>query len=177
MTFIDKLRKIGTSFWYNKERMVLVLMLVVLAYRVYGVINPEPPQTWPRLPSPQTLLPEDPAERQQLGLPSDPPPPLPMELPGNYVSIYENNPFWYYSGRSESTGTQTVTAEDLGIRLLDIQDAGGRPRARLRTVRTTAWYSENEQFEEYELLRIDPETQTVEVYSEKYKQKFTLKKR
>ena len=174
---MDKLQKIGAWFWNNKERMVLIVMVAVLAYRVYGIMYPEAPQVWPRVPTPQTMLPENPEDRQDLGLPSAPPPPPPMGLPGVYASLYERNPFWYHSGQAQQQGSQTVQAEDLNIQLVDIQDVGGRPRARLRTIRTTAWYSENEQFEEFELMQIDPETESVVIYSERYARPFTLQKR
>ena len=78
---MDKLRKIGLWFWYNKERMVLLVMLVVLAYRVYGVLYPGDAPVWKNIPVPQTSLPESAEERQTLGLPGELPYPL-AGLPG-----------------------------------------------------------------------------------------------
>lgn len=172
---MDKLRKIGSWFWYNKERMVLLVLVVVLGYRVYGVVYPGDPPVWPNIPVPQTALPETVEERQALGLPGDLPLPPLSGLPGVYTSLYERNPFWYYSGRSQEDGADgDINVEDLNIELLDIQEASGEPRARLRTIRTTSWYSEQEQFEEFELVSIDMETRTVVVYSERYGRQFTL---
>ena len=100
-----------------------------------------------------------------------------MTLPGDYVSFYERNPFWYYSGTAGQDTGQDVRVEDLNIQLLDIQTGpDGNPRARLRT-RTTAWYSEGDTFEEFEVTRIDPDTNSVVVYSERYGRPFTLEKR
>jgi len=171
---MDKLRKIGTWFWYNKERMVLLVMVVVLAYRVYGVVYPGAPPVWPHIPVPQTALPENAEERQTLGLPGELPLPPLAGLPGVYTSLYQRNPFWYYSGQGQQQDSGEVSAEDLNIQLVDIQSASTGPRARLRTIRTTDWYSEREQFEEFELVSIDMETRTVVVYSERYGRQFTL---
>lgn len=173
---MDKLRKIGSWFWYNKERMVLIIMVIVLAYRVYGVISPGEPPSWPAIPIPQTELPETEEERQALGMPGLPPVPPTDGLPGTYTSFYERNPFWYYSGRADDNDNDDIDPEDLNITLLKIQDVSGKPRAQLRTTSTTKWYSEGEQFEEFELVSIDPETESVVIYSERYSRQFTLKK-
>jgi len=174
---MGKLQKIGTFIWNYKELMVLVVMILALAYRVYGVLTPPPPADWPRLMPPKQQLPEDPEQRQQIGLPGSPPARPLMDMPAVYVDFYERNPFWYHSGQTKDESSKEVTAEDLNIQLLDIQDVGGNPRARLRSARTTAWYSAGEQFEEFELLEIDPELQTVVVFSERYDRPFTLRKR
>ncbi len=173
---VDKLRKLGIWFWYNKERMVLLVMVAVLAYRVYGVMYPPEPEQWPFIPVPLTDLPQSAEERQALGLPGDLPLPPTSGLPGVYTSLHERNPFWYYSGSTQQKGGEEGSAEALNIQLLDIQVAAGEPRARLKTIRTTDWYSEREQFEEFELVSIDVETQTAVVYSERYERQFTLKK-
>lgn len=172
---MDKLRKIGSWFWYNKERMVLIIMVIVLAYRVYGVISPAEPPSWSPIPIPQTELPQTEEERQALGLPGLPPLAPTDGLPGTYTSMYDRNPFWYYSGQKDDRD-KGIDEKDLNIQLLKIQDAGGKPRAQLRTTSATKWYSEGEQFEEYELVSIDPDTESVVVYSERYSRQFTLKK-
>lgn len=172
----DKFVKAGNWLWYNKELLVLLVMVGILGYRVYGVVSPPPPPKWSALPRPQTELPADPAELQGIELPGDPTPRPPMDVPGSYAALYNRNPFWYYSGQQKQDTKQEVTAADLNIKLLDIQNAGGRLRAKLRTQSTTAWYSENDQFEKYELQRIDPDNNSVEIYSERYARTFTLSK-
>ena len=173
---MDKLQKAGVWLWYNKERMVLIAMLVTLGYRGYQVFSPPPPPNWERLQMPKDIFPEDPAELEGLNieLPGSPPVRPPMDIPGTYVSLYNKNPFWYYSGQQKNESEQTVTAEQLNITLLDIQDAGGNLRARLRTTSATKWYSENEQFEEFELLRINPDDNTVEISSERSGRTFKI---
>jgi len=177
---VDKLQKAGASRWYNKERLGLGIMVAILGYRVYfKVISPPPTPDWPVLQPPQSELPTDPEEQQQLGLPGNPAPRPPMDVPGTYASLYGRNPFWYHSGQqSEKSGEQEVAVESVSIQLLDIQEAaGGKLRARLRTTSLTSWYSENAQFEEFELQRINKEDQTVEVYSERYGRTFVIEKK
>ncbi|MCK5862201.1 MAG: hypothetical protein KAH38_06940, partial [Candidatus Hydrogenedentes bacterium] len=70
---MDKLRKIGALLWNYKELMVLVVMLLVLVYRVYSVLVPPPPPDWVRLVAPKSQLPQDQQDRQEIGLPSNPP--------------------------------------------------------------------------------------------------------
>ena len=172
----DKFIKAGNWLWYSKELIVLLVMVGILVYRVYGVVNPPPPPKWTKLPRPLTELPTDPAALQGIELPGDPTPRPPMDVPGSYAMLYNRNPFWYYSGQQKQDSKQDVTAADLNIKLLDIQNAGGRLRAKLRTQSATAWYSENDQFEKYELQKIDPDNNTVEIYSERYARTFTLSK-
>jgi hypothetical protein len=173
----DKFIKAGNWLWYSKELIVLLVMVGILVYRVYGVVNPPPPPQWPPLPRPQTELPTDPAEVQTLGLPGDPTPRPPMDVPGTYSMLYNRNPFWYYSGQQKQDTKTEVDPKDLNIKLLDIQNAGGKLRAKLRTGdNATKWYSENDQFEKYELQKIDPDSNTVEIYSERFARTFTLSK-
>ncbi len=172
---MDKLRKIGLLIWNYKELMVLVVMMLVLVYRVYGVLTPPAPPNWPKPMPPKQQLPQDPADRESLGLPGNPPARPLMDMPAVYVTFYERNPFWYHSGQTRAAASNEVTAEDLNIQLLDIQETGGSARARLRSERTTKWYSAGEQFEEFELLEIDADTRTVVVFSERYDRPFTLR--
>ena len=174
---MDKLRKAGLMLWNYKELMVLVVMLLIQIYRVYSVLTYTSATDWKRTMPPKSQLPEEAEYRQEMGLPGTPPQRPLMDMPAVYVDFYERNPFWYHSGQTKDESSKEVTAEDLNIQLLDIQDVGGNPRARLRSARTTAWYSAGEQFEEFELLEIDPELQTVVVFSERYDRPFTLRKR
>jgi hypothetical protein len=172
----DRFIKAGNWLWYSKELIVLFVMIGIFAYRVYGVVYPPPPPKWPPLPSPMTELPSDPTQMQGIEIPGDPPPRPAMDVPGSYAMLYNHDPFWYYSGQQKQNAKETVTAADLNITLLDIQSVNGKLRARLRTQSTTGWYYENEQFEKYVLQKIDPDNNTVEIYSERYARTFTLSK-
>ncbi len=172
----DNFIKAGNWIWHGKELIVLLVMVCILVYRVYGVVNPPPPPKWSAMPLPITELPTDPQEVQDLKLPGQPTLRPSMDVPNSYAMLYNRNPFWYYSGQQKQNTKQDVTAADLNIKLMDIQNAGGRLRAKLRTESATAWYSENDQFEKYELQKIDPDSNTVEIYSERYARTFTLSK-
>lgn len=174
---MEKLRKIGLMLWNYKELMVLVVMLLILVYRVYGVLTYTVAADWTRPMPPKQQLPEEAEYRQEMGLPSNPPQRPSMDMPAVYVSFYERNPFWYHSGQAKQETDTAVTAEDLNIELLDIQEVGGKARARLRTSRTTRWYDANEQFEEFELTEINVEENRVVVFSERYDRPFTLEKK
>ncbi|MBI1317455.1 MAG: hypothetical protein GC168_00715 [Candidatus Hydrogenedens sp.] len=168
---VDKLRKAGLWVWANKERMILLVMVVLLCRQVYAVVYPPEPEQEASLPLPRT---PDPAD---LPPEVDPPSPEPisgLRTPGEYVNLYRKNPFWYYSTRSEgATGSDSDT---LNIQLLDIRVAGSRVTARLKTNAATKWYVKGDKFEEYQLLDIDPEAGTVEIYSESKGTQETLQK-
>ncbi len=151
-------------------------MFGILGYRVYCVVYPPPPPKWPALPRPLTELPTDPAEMQGIEIPGDPAPRPAMDVPGTYATLYNRNPFWYYSGQQKQDTKQEVSAADLNITVVDVQNANGRLRARLRTPSGTAWHVENDTFDNCELRKIDPDNNAVEIYSERYARTFTLSK-
>ncbi len=165
----DKIRKIGKWFWLNKERMVLICMVAFLCYQVYQVVYPPPREESVSHPRPDKEIPKD-------ARPPEPSRRPPIDLPGSYASLSNQNPFWWYSGSSSASKDDgEITAEDLGLELLAIREVGDSWRAQLntRTVRRR-WYNEGEQFEEYILEEINPEEGTAVVYSERYARKYDL---
>jgi hypothetical protein len=172
----DRLVKAGNWLWHSKELIVLFVMIGIFAYRVYGVAYPPPPPPWAPPPQPPAQLPRDPEEMKKIEIPGDPPPRPPMDVPGSYAMLYNRNPFWYYSGQQKQNAKPEVTAADLNMTLVDIQNTNGRLRARLRTPSGTAWHAENDTFDNCELRKIDSDSNTVEIYSERYARTFTLSK-
>jgi hypothetical protein len=162
---VNSIRKIGRWFWLNKERMILVIMVCILCYRVYQIIYPPPKPQEKQYRPPVKEVAED--QRPPL-----PPPPPPMLIPGAYASLHRQNPFWYYS-REASDKQREVTGKDLGITLLNVRRVGETWRAQLRTQSTTRWYNEGEEFEQFVLERVNPEEKTVVIYSEQYARRFT----
>lgn len=168
---MDKVRKIGNWIWLNKERIVLVVLIVVLCYQVYQIVFPTQ-MTFaqplpPRKPNLESLEPEvkPPMDFRQ----------LPRPRLGNYALLYRRNPFWGHSGGGTTTGTTEVTPETLNISLLDIKELGGRVRARLKTSTASKWYDEGEQFEQFQLESIDLDNGEVSIFAEKYGQYVTVK--
>jgi len=169
---VDRLRKIGFWLWFQKERIILAVIVGILVYRVYMVANPPaPPEEAPLVP-PKTKIDESvPPEVR----PPVPQPKPPGSVPGNYAMLFRKNPFWYYGGTQQAGGSSEVTPESLGIALLDLKQVNGRWRAQLRTRSTTKWYDEGEQFEEFELQSISPEERSVTVYAVRHAKRFVLK--
>ncbi len=221
---MDKLRKIGDWAWDNKERLVLAILVVFLAYRIYAVLNPttleeeaaaraaaaptpanrfdddddddmlgmgrfqrgfeqeaapaapaaqaplvftqhRPPR---RIPDP-TNLPDEWTEEE--GRPPAPPPnPLPP-APIPFQPLVNDNPF---TATTATTDGRPGDERRPDLRLLAIREWGtsGIYRANILT-RTRGWYEEGEQFETYELVSIDPEAGTVEIFSEQHGRIFT----
>jgi len=165
----DKIRKIAAWIWNNKERMVLVVMVGFLVYRVWQVVYPPPPPDEAFLRPPMQSLPEEPGPGIQ---PPRPPVAPPMRIPGDYAAIHQRNPFWYF-GTQAGRGAQAGAA-DLQIQLLRIREVNNRFRAQLRTATTTQWYNEGERFEEFELRSIDPAENSVTIHSERLGRTITL---
>jgi len=153
---------------------VLATVVGILCYRVYVVLDPPPIEEGPMLSPPKPRLPGPDEDREGLDLPELPPPRPPMDVPGAYVALYKRNPLTTSSDKpTQSAGKQGQ--EDYGIKLLKISQARGRWRAQLQTQTTKQWYEENEPFEKFELQEIDPEEETVVVYSEEHGRRITLK--
>ena len=102
--------------------------------------------------------------------PAPPPNPLPP-APVPYQSLVSDNPFTATTTTSDGRPGDERRPE---MRLLAIREWGatGQYRANILT-RTRGWYEEGEQFETYELVSIDPEAGTVDIYSEQHGQIFT----
>ncbi len=168
---LDKIQKIGMWFWWNKERFVLLILVGILGYRVYVIIYPPPP------PAEKTYSPPKKEVPDELKPPMPPLPP-PLSIPGSYASLWRENPFWYFAGETaKRQGSQEITPQELGITLLNIRQVGDRLRAQLRTRSTTKWYDEGEEFEQFVLEQVNPEDNTVVIYSEQYGRRFTLEMR
>lgn len=147
--------------------MVLVIMVGFLCYRVYQMLYPPPKPAEKQFRAPGKEI----AEEQRPPLPPLRPP---MDVPGAYAALHRQNPFWYY-GTSAGTTTPGIDPKNLGISLLKVRKVGDKLRAQLRTRSTTQWYNEGEEFEQFVLEQVNPEDNTVVIYSEQYSRRFTLK--
>jgi hypothetical protein len=166
---MEKLYKVGQWLWRNKERMVLVILVFVLAYQVFQVVQHKPDPTL-QVPRAGTIRDTPPDT-----IPS-PEPFVSTPTGKDYAGLNQRNPFWVYSSTGEKKDASgTTEAADPAIRLLNIQALpDGGHTARIQT-QGTQWYKEGEQFESYKLLKIDAENRQVEVYSEKLGKSITLK--
>lgn len=169
---VTKLRNFGAWIWYNKERMFLAALVVILVYRVYqaalppeddaGAVFARPPISQAPEAWPEELVPRPPAAAPA------------RNVPASWRALHARNPFSYFSEGAAAQDGQ-VTAESLGISLRDIQVLPtGVVRARIRTISTDKWYTEGEQFEQFELLEIDTATRRAVVYSQQFSQRLVL---
>ncbi|MBN2464915.1 hypothetical protein JXD38_04755 [candidate division WOR-3 bacterium] len=165
---MEQLRKAGTWVWYAKERLVLGALVVFLCVRVYDVVNPEAIEGPPVQP-PRGMYPED-------NPPPEPPPmPAPLSQPDT-GALVSRNPFTVYSSPAAAQQSSNAAPEELGIRLVRIVPwREGEYRAELITQnRNRGRYSEGELFENYRLERIDPDNQSVDIWSDQYNRMYTL---
>ncbi|MBI4557397.1 MAG: hypothetical protein HY706_07435 [Candidatus Hydrogenedentes bacterium] len=166
---MDKVLKIGNWIWLNKERMVLGIMVVILGWQVYIVVNPPKDENDNFVASPPGNV--SPPADQGPPSPSNPPPP---PAAGEWSSLVRSNPWWVYAQPLTGEGGGKQDDQNPGVILLDIQQmSNGEHRARLQTVRPR-WYREGESFESFRLERINAEEQTVVVYSEKHGRRLTI---
>ena len=161
---MDKIRKLADRIWYNKERIVFAILVVILGWNAYRALNPSDTgeQRMYRFPK------NDIGDRLDVKMPAPPDPPRLAQWKG----LYTPNPFWFNPSERRSEGQEQ--SEEANIALLRIRDVRGEPRVQLRTASSTKWYSEGEQFESYQVFSIDPEAGTCQVRSERTGRNLTL---
>lgn len=162
---MDKIRKIAESLWYNKERIVFGVMVCILFWHVYSIFNPPEEVVLAPLNPPKEE--PDPGEIAEI-----PPRPEPRPIQ-QWEGIYTPNPFWSLSGSySLSSKTKEAPAD---ISLVRIQQGReGKWRAQLRT-NVTKWYNEGESFQSFQLIKINPDDNSVEVRSDRLGRVLTLR--
>ena len=120
-----------------------------------------------RIADPNSLPEEWTADKGRPPMPqANPLPPAPVA----FNALVKDNPF----SASSTSGTGPTTGQERpNLTLLDIKEwKSGTYRAYILT-RTRKWYAEGEQFETYQLMSIDPEAGTVEIFSEQHGRSFT----
>lgn len=166
---MDTLRKIGLWIWLFKELLILVVLLGVLCYRVYGVVYPPATKSVTKPVPPTEVL-------DQANQPPAPVPAPPPDIAQGYAEIYTRNPFRYVA--SGTSAASTSGAQDPGIVLRDIKELGGVLSARLRvkSTGTDDWHAVDTAFQGYRVTDINADAGTVTVYVEEFKKSFTLSK-
>jgi hypothetical protein len=154
---LDKLRKIGQWLWLSKERIVLLVMILVFAYRVYLVAYPqEAIDSLPPFANPGSHVEPLVGDPQSEPIPPPPPPPV-----GDLV---RNNMFWVYA--RDITGTGQETQRQINLRLINIIRTPERGvQANLRTNRNY-WVEAGAQFEQFIVREVNADEGFVIVFSE-----------
>jgi hypothetical protein len=157
---LDKVRKLGQWVWLSKERIVLVAMISVFAYRVYLVAYPQ--DTVEPLPTFATPRPPvEPLVGEPVSEPMPPPPPPPL---GDLV---RSNMFWVHA-RDLTADAGQQARQEVNLRLVNImRQPDGRIQAHLRTDRNQNYYvEEGARFEIFTLREVNADERYVVVFSE-----------
>lgn len=162
-------RKIGTWFWDNKERLVLVLMIGVLCYRVWQVVNPQPPAESTVYAPPSNVISQGIRPPEPGSLP-------PVELQPSAVEIVRQNPFRYQASGSRGPGTTGEDTADFGLTLKKIQPVRGTEYVAVVQTKTAKlqYIREGASFEEFKCIAIDSVNKTATFHSSKTNTTVTL---
>lgn len=155
---MDKLRKVGIWLWDVKERVVLALMVILLGYRVYTLVNAEEDLKKLSLKPPGNPV-----------VNVDPPPRVPDQpSPEPVIRLVRRSPFAYVSPSSRASRTESSgDNKDDDVRVLRIVEVtGGVYRAQITTGGAAKTIAEGGSFESYQLKSIDPDTGCCIIYSE-----------
>ncbi len=163
------LRKIGKWCWDKKERMILVLMLAFLGYRIYTVINIAESDTSMTFRSPST----NPDNVQGYG---EPPRMLKSTDTADIAPLVRRSPFIYESPGKSSGGNETLNDEDSRLQVIRILErSDGNHKAQISTGGKKTLLSEGDQFESYQLVSINIEDQSCIIYSENSAKEIVVK--
>jgi len=164
----QRLRKFGQWLWLNKERMVFLIMVGVLCWRVYQVVFPVPPEDAPvySTPSPNREM----AVPQPEGVVFEPPAPPPPASP-----LLNANPFWYFAQQSEGGG---AAGEDrVDVQLHGIMETPKGPVARIQAGAARAQpFQAGEKFMTFTVMDINVDAGEVEVYDESTGEQIILRR-
>lgn len=167
---MNRLRKIASWLWLNKERMVLAVMVIILMFRVRAVVQPEigVEKTPPALARRQ--LPE--------GVrPPAPPGPAPTvrDLP-DYGGLSKRNMFvWVKPGDRGPGDGPEGPQPPRDLKVLSINPGRNETyRAWIQTASSKKWIAEGKSFEKYVLLSIDPDEGCCEILATDTQQKFRI---
>lgn len=150
--------------------MVLAVMVAILVFRVYQVLNPLEIETGPnfRIPGP------NPPEGIGPGLPPSPPPREPTD---DWSRLWRRTIWRWDAQRGGGGGPgdgQGQAEERLEISLLDLREVNGTWRARIQTQSRATWRELGEQFEQYTLMEIDADQGCVTIFSDRLQRNVPL---
>ena len=163
----EKIRKLTAWVWNVKERIILAIMVAILCERVYDVMNPKSVDD--ALP-----IPRKPASDASGVIPPNNPPPPPSDLIGESWSLLHIRPVTLFE---KPYIGQRDRDDDFGsnLELQEMRKSGKNYSVKISTGQGRArWYREGESFESYEIVFIDPDKETVQVYSEEANKTITL---
>ena len=163
--FLTIAQKTGAWIWYQKEKIVLLVLVAFCCVRAYQVVYGKPPD-----------LPEGPPPKPADDIPGLPDARAEKPRPTEFQSLVQRNPFSVYGITTGGT-TDTEGDERIDLNLLRIvswHDDSYRAEMQRSNETRPKLYEEGEVFGDFELINIDPEANTVTVYAREYDRNFTL---
>jgi hypothetical protein len=154
---VDKLRTTAIAVWQAKERIVLLLMVGFLCYRVWIVWVGTEDTTW--------IPPKGPLPDGQVDV-ALPPPPVAKEPPPPVAELKGRNPFWLFRKSSGSAPTEPAPGagsaqEAPNIKLLSIVGTGDRVMARIQVDGRSGSYKKDSKVGGYTVVSIDADAKQV----------------
>ena len=159
---MNRFRKIVRWFWLAKERFVLAIMVVLLSFRIYTVLNPSSLEDTQKIfAPPRTELAED------VETPGLPPRAPTLDRSEDWSALFTRDMFIYERPRESSTVTQG--GEVSNVTVLRIREVSpGKFRVQIQTeAAARKWYSVNDAFETYTLLAVDIDTQCCKLFDDR----------
>lgn len=158
---MDKLQKFVKGLWRFKERIVLVVMLGFLGFRLWELVNPQEAQSVTSAAA---------GKAAQLDYPPNAPAP---DAPGQYYNLLHRSPFSVYS--DAPVDTKDSLPPDIKLELTAIRQVSGKWRAQIKTETAKKWYDEGEPFEEFVLESINPEENSAVLYVTRIARSVTIR--
>ena len=167
----EKIRKLTSWVWNVKERLILAIMVAVLCQRVYDVMNPKglgEADPIPHMPF---------RDESNVDIPKNPPQ-IPQDLlPESWTLLHKRPPTLFVQPRRPTDPTNPGGPDTSNLELRDIKKSGDGYRVQIFTGQgRPRWYEEGDRFESYEIVFIDPDEETVQVYSEETNRPLTLER-
>ena len=166
---MNRLRKIAGWIWRNKERMVLAVVVGILVFRVYQVVQPttgtDDEATIPRPPS--SSAPSAPPLSPNIVV---------QEKPEPRTALLVRNPFVWQAQGGPSTVVDAGSGKPALVLLRTQVRPDGTPEAQIRSGPSRKWYDVGSKFESYELTDIDVANQKIKIYSEEMRKEYEYTK-
>lgn len=143
-------------------------MVAVLAFQIFSVLRTEQEDSLGLPPTPSRV-----ADRERLDpVPPEMPPEMPPRKPPvNPERLVENDPFDWRARTSAAAADQVSLTT---LRLLRIRSAGDSAMVQIQTDSSRKWYRVGEAFESYELLSVDADAGTADIFDESLNRTITI---
>ena len=161
---MNRLRKIAQWLWLAKERFVLAVMVVLLSFRIYAILNPSSLEDSQKVfAPPRTELTED------VKTPGLPPRAPVLDRSEDWSALFTRDMFIYEKPKESTSLTRDGETSTLTVlRIREGLPGSGKFRVQIQTeAAAKKWYSVGDAFETYTLLAVDLDTQCCEIFDDR----------